>query len=77
MRQWAGRIKHVFFGPHAGDSEQVANGFAVATIGLQCTGERCQAAELVSNGQEFWDLLVISKSAKAVNDFLDSFQPIG
>jgi hypothetical protein len=60
------------------NSEQVANGLRVVTIGPRCGYGECYAAKIVSNGRVEWNVLASANGpASAVESFLASFQPIG
>jgi len=60
------------------NSEQVANGLRVVTLGPRCSYGDCYAAKIVSNGRVEWNVLASANGpASVVEGFLDSFQPIG
>jgi hypothetical protein len=77
-RQWSRKVKKVFFGLGATESERDGNGFAVVTIGPQCADRQCGTSEVVSNGRVLWELLAFSAGQPNTGEnFLASFEPIG
>lgn len=71
-------VKRGFLSLPVTDALPQANGFRVIAIGPQCVRSLCQGALLVSKGQTLWVLSASSPGQKnKVEDFLDSFQPIG
>jgi hypothetical protein len=56
----------------------VVNGLTVLALGPHCGYGQCQAEIVVSDGRVVWDVLAASNGpASTVEDFIDSFQPIG
>jgi hypothetical protein len=65
--------------PRAGliEVKQDANGFSVVTFGPQCS-VICMGTKIVSKGHVLWTVVAVSSgSASSVENFLNSFQPIG
>jgi hypothetical protein len=78
VRQWSRKVKKAFFGFAATENERDGDGFAVITIGPQCTDGQCRTSEVVSNGRLLWELLAFSAGPPNTGEnFLASFEPIG
>jgi hypothetical protein len=58
------------------ESVQDANGISVTTIGPQCNNELCNEAVVVTEGRVVWGIDAFSQSMRALNSFVESFQPI-
>ncbi len=78
MRLIASGTRGFLSGAGVREREQVANGLVVTTLGPRCSYGLCNAEKIVSNGRVEWDVLASSNGpASRVEQFLDSFQPIG